>query len=385
MHDMNEVINQTGNKGFMVAGYSNDHNVEGLCCANKGDAYMAARADQIVFRVSGRNGYRYKNRTKSLINQINSFKPDVIHLQNIHGDWINLEILFSYIKGLDIPIVWTIHDCWAFTGRCAYFELCGCEKWKSGCFACKNKNVYPITYFFDYSSSMFVDKYKWFRGIKKAILVTPSEWMAKYVMQSFLGDYDVKVINNGIDTNIFYRRVDRSKYVKKIKNKKIILGVAYSWSTEKGLDDVIRLDKLIDHDKYQIIIVGLNSRQLKRIPKTIIGLNRTNNQDELAELYSSADVFINPTYQDNFPTTNIEAQACGTVALTYDTGGSPESIISDEYVGQPGDINWLHNMVLEVCNHKKLSYTEIECFASSHFNKYDKFAGYIELYRSLVQ
>ena len=316
---------------YTVAGYSLDNanrNVFSLF-----NNYPSSdKINTIINRISGKTGYRQKKKTAVAVEWMNEKKPDLIHLHNIHGDWINIKYLFEYIKENRIPVIWTLHDCWAFTGRCSHFELNGCEKWKTGCFSCKYKNVYPCTYFADHSKKMWRDKYDLFRGIDNLILVTPSHWLSGYVKHSFLSEYDTKVIHNGINTDVFKLKAQEKK-----SNVKYILGAANSWSKTKGLDDFISLDKIIDHNKYKIVLVGLNETQMKTVPDSIDKLPRTNSPAELAELYNIADYYVNFTYQDNFPTTNLEALCCGCPVITYDTGGSPESVSAiDGYVIEKG-------------------------------------------------
>ncbi len=385
MCEINELINNTGNNGYMVAGYSNDHDVDGLLCANTLKAYLPVRIDQIIFRLSGKNGYRYKKRTKEIIKWIEHKKPDIVHLHNIHGDWINLEYLFKYLKWKKVPVVWTLHDCWAFTGRCSYFDMCKCDKWKSQCDRCPNKKVYPISYIFDYSKRMYNDKKNWYSNMGNMTIVTPSEWLAGYIKESFLGEYPLSIIHNGIDLNTFRIHTQRSKYVNHVIDKYIILGVASSWSQRKGFEDFIKLDKIINHDRYQIVMVGLNAKQIKSIPKTIIGIARTNNQTELAELYSSANVFINPTYQDNYPTTNLEATACGTVCITYNTGGSPESIMDKSLIVPKGDVRKLLKVIEQVCTTIDYSKEKVREFAINNFDKINSYRKYIELYENVIK
>lgn len=382
MSDLNDVVCRTGSNGFMVSGYYHKSNIDNLYCTSHNNPLWEIKKNLLISRITGTMGYRYLDRTESAIHWIDEKNPDIIHLHNIHGNWIHLETLFNYIKKRKIPVVWTLHDCWAFTGRCSHFELCGCNKWKSQCYNCVNTKVYPITYFFDKSKKMFLDKKKWFSGIENMTIVTPSKWLADYVKQSFLGDYPIEVIHNGIDINMFSPSENKSKYCNCVGNKKIILGVASSWSQTKGLFDFLKLDSLIKHDQYQIVMVGLNEKQLRLLPKSIIGISRTNNQKELVDLYSDAFVFVNPTYQDNFPTTNLEALSCGTPVITYNTGGCPEAVT--QQVGaviKKGDVEGILKAIKEIENVKKES---CRFFAQEHFDKFESYKEYINLYKKLL-
>ncbi len=282
-------------------------------------------------RIFDLHGFGSKNATKKFIKKVEQINPDIIHLHNIHGYYINIELLFNYLKEKQKPIVWTLHDCWAFTGHCAHFEYVGCYKWKSGCFSCPQKNRYPSSWILDNSKHNWEKKKELFTGIKKMIIITPSQWLAQLVGQSFLKEYPVQVIPNTIDTNIFKPTPSdfRKKY--NLENKFIILGVASVWEERKGLKYFIELSKMLKEDEV-IVLVGLTKKQIKELKKYgIIGIERTNSPNELAKIYTAADVFVNPTLEENYPTVNLEAQACGTYVITFDSGGAKETIKNIEY------------------------------------------------------
>jgi len=269
-------------------------------------------------------GFGSKAATIKFIKWVKEYDPDVIHLHNIHGYYINVEILFDYLKKCGKKIIWTLHDCWSFTGHCVYFDYVGCDKWRLGCEHCPQKDEYPARIGPDMSKKNYILKKKLFTGISNMTLVTPSQWLADLISDSYMKKYPVRVIHNGIDTDIFKPSDGNVKEKYHCQNKKIVLGVAAVWDKRKGLATFLRLSKRLD-DSYQIILVGLSKEQIKKMPRNIIGIERTNNVYELAELYTAADVFVNPTLEDNYPTTNLEAIACGTPVITYDTGGSGES------------------------------------------------------------
>lgn len=280
----------------------------------------------IYSRLFDKTGFASRRATERLLRILDQINPDVVHLHNIHGYYLNIEMLFAWIKSHNIRVVWTLHDCWPITGHCVYFDGCGCEKWKTGCYECGQLRTYP--------SSLLVDNSKWNWNRKREIftganitLVTPCEWLKRVVKQSHLKGYPVDVINNGVDLNIF-KPMDssfREKY--NLNGKIIILGVASEWTERKGMNDFIRLEEMLcNKEKYKIVLVGVTEKQKKDLPDSIISMTRTNNMQELVELYSAADVLFNPTYEDNYPTTNLEAIACGTPVITYRTGGSPESV-----------------------------------------------------------
>ena len=276
-------------------------------------------------RLFDKAGFGSVGATKRFIEWVKEYDPDVIHLHNIHGYYINIEILFNYLKTCGKKILWTLHDCWAFTGHCSHFSFVKCDKWKKGCFSCQQKNEYPASILCDNSKRNWLVKKQLFSDIQNMTIITPSKWLARLVKESFLSDYPVEVINNGIDTDIFKPTSSNFRQLYHLEQKKIILGVASSWNARKGLYDFVKLSGTID-ESYKIVLVGLSPKQVKEVPEKILCITRTNSTMELAEIYTAADVFFNPTYEDNYPTVNLEAQACGTPVITYDTGGSPESV-----------------------------------------------------------
>ena len=301
----------------------------------------------IYTRITDKTGFASKRATKKLIGELEKINPDIIHLHNIHGYYVNIEMLFKYIRNSRIKVVWTLHDCWAFTGHCAYFDMVGCEKWKTGCYNCEQKQTYPISMIKDNSKWNWKMKQELFTGLDMTI-VTPSKWLKSLVEQSFLKEYPVNVIYNGIDLDVFHPTKIHLEELSRLNNKYLILGVASEWSERKGLQDFLKLANILDKNKYQIVLVGLSKQQIKKLPNYVIGIERTGNARELAGIYTQADVFFNPTYEDNFPTTNLESIACGTPVITYNTGGSPEAISKNTgVVIEKGKIENVAQWILE--------------------------------------
>jgi len=278
----------------------------------------------------GFNGHGSYFATKKLIKNLRKINPDIIHMHNIHGYYLNLKVLFKYLKNeYNGKIIWMLHDCWAFTGYCSYFSYVDCKKWQNKCYKCPQKKLYPKE-FIDTSKREYKFKKKLFTGLNNLTLVTPSNWLKKVVEKSFLKEYPVKAIHNGINLDIF-KPIDNYSVYKKYnipKNKKILLGVANIWETRKGFDVFLELSKIIKEDEI-IILVGLNDKQLKDLPENIIGIIRTENQEELAELYSLSDVFINPSYEETFSLVTVEAMACGTPVVVCGLT-APKELVTDE-------------------------------------------------------
>lgn len=337
----------------------------------------------ILAKLTGRHGYYSHFATYKLIKKIKQVKPDVIHLHNIHGWYLNWKMLFDYLKKANIPVIWTLHDCWAFTGHCPYFMAIGCEKWKSGCYKCPLHKLYPSC-FFDDSKKQYALKKNCFTGVPNLTIVTPSQWLANLVRQSYLKDYNTVVINNGIDLKKFKPRMSdfREKYG--LVDKTVLLGVAFDWSPRKGIDDFKRLAEELS-EEYAIVLVGVSDVIAKKLPNRIISIACTQNQEELAEIYSEADLFVNPTLEDNFPTVNLEALACGTPVITYQTGGSPESLT--EQCGKVvayKDYTALKDAILEMKDAKK-TMTRVCIERAQRYGRDDAYQKYLELYKTVLE
>lgn len=339
----------------------------------------------IKTRVFDRHGFGSRRVTIEFIDKLKQINPDIIHLHNIHGYYINIEILFNYLKKANKPVVWTLHDCWSFTGHCAHFDYIGCDSWKTDCFNCPEKHSYPSSLFFCDSKNNYSRKKRIFTGLKNMTIITPSKWLAKLVKESFLREYPIKVINNGIALDIFKPMKSNFREEHKLMDKFIILGVASTWTSRKGFDHFIELSKNLSYDEV-IIMIGLTDRQRKKLPDNIIGINRTNNVEELAEIYAVSDVYVNLTLEDTFPTTNIESMACGTPVITFDTGGSSESV-SDNcgFVVDKGNLKEVINKIRMIKYNGKSKYTgNVINVANKFYNKEKLFNEYIDIYKQNV-
>lgn len=319
-----------------------------------------------------------------LLHIIRRLKPDIIHLHNIHGYYLNYPLLFGHLKKTKIPVIWTLHDCWSFTGHCPYFTYVACDKWRTGCHACPQKNGYPASWFLDMSRLNYRLKARYFGKAEQLTVVTPSQWLARLVRQSFLADHEVLVINNGIDTDRFRPVNDTIRKRLKLESSFVILGVASDWSKRKGLEYLLQMMELLP-ENCVLILVGKVNQKIESSSR-IIHVPLTDSVDELVELYSACDVFVNPTLEDNFPTTNIEAMACGTPVITFDSGGSPESVTPlTGVVVPPGDIQGLVSAVIGIQTKGKNWYTR-SCveLAKSKYSKNDRYLDYVQVYNDIL-
>lgn len=326
-------------------------------------------------------GLASRKATKRFLRKIDEIKPDVVHLHNIHDHWLNYRMLFRYLAEKNIPVVWTQHDQWATTGHCCY-NLVGCERWKDECHDCPMSKWYAL----DRTRRNFRLKRSLLAAIPSLTIVPVSEWLGDNIRQSHLKDRPIQVIHNGIDIRTFYPQpVNAHERYGIDRNKKIVLGVASVWDKRKGVDDFYELAKRLPADEFSIVIVGKQTEDVKHIEDVcqMVFVDRTHNALELAQLYSSAAVFVNPTYQDNYPTTNLEALACGTPVITYRTGGSPEAVDGKTgAVVEQGDIDGLVSAIERLA---KGDYKDVcRKKAEAEFDNSKCFNPYIELYYKLL-
>ena len=386
----------TGKIMFSLSDIATERNHEVKCTTgytkvgcNRSDwfvtsGFLGKGIHKVLATITGYRGLFSLAPTLKLILKLRKFSPDVIHLHNLHGWYLNLPVLFGYIKKRNIRVIWTLHDCWSFTGQCPHFTMAKCDKWKTGCHHCKSYHNYPAAYR-DSSRRMWKLKKKWFTGIRNLTIVTPSNWLADLVKQSYLKDYPVMIINNGIDLSVFKPSESnfRNKYAISM-SKKILLGVSFGWGEKKGLDVFLELAKRLDNEKYQIVLVGTDETVDQQLSESIISIHRTQNQKELAEIYTVADLFVNPTREENYPTVNMESIACGTPVLTFRTGGSPE--ILDETCGSVvdcDDIDAMEKEIIRICENNP--YSQEMCLQRAQaFDMHERFHEYIALYENCI-
>ncbi|MBQ8829967.1 MAG: glycosyltransferase [Oscillospiraceae bacterium] len=327
---------------------------------------------------TGLNGCLSILDTFIFLRKVKKLNPDIIHLHNLHNCYINLPMLFGFLRKSSIPVVWTLHDCWAFTGKCPYFEMAGCDRWENGCHDCMQLFRYPAAKT-DKTAKMWQLKRKWFTSIDNATIVTPSEWLGNLVKKSFLGCHDVKVIPNGTDLNVFVPTESDFRKKHGIDGKFMLLGVAFDWDERKGIDVFEKLADILD-ERFAIVLVGVDEKSASKLPENIITVSRTQNRKELAEIYTAADIFVNPTREETLGMVNIEALACGTPVLTYRTGGSPEPL--DDTCGcvvEKDDVNALIREIVRICEEKPFDIDSCRK-ASEKYDKQERFAQYCRLY-----
>lgn len=372
-----------GSTGGIVCGisrYLKQNNVECLIAYGRGDVPNDVKAIKIgnkfsvalhglIARFFDKQGFGSLLSTKKLIKQIKKYNPDVIHLHNLHGYYINVRILFEYLKDSKKEIFWTLHDCWPLTGHCCHFDYVGCDKWIHGCYNCKQKKAYPKSVGISNSKFNYKMKKKIFSSIDsdKLTIITPSIWMKDQVGKSYLSKYKIEVINNGINMEIFKHQNNNIKEQFGINNKKIILGVSSVWNTKKGFDSFIELSKIIS-EEYKMVMIGLEKKQLKNLPSNIIGIQKTENIQELVNWYNAANIYFNSSKEETQGLTTIEAISCGTKAIVYNKTAVPEMVNDkvgyiiediDEFMERLGNVGDIDDTSLKEYRKK---YSDVSCF-----------------------
>lgn len=343
----------------------------------------------IMTRLTDRHGLYSKKATRKLIAKIRNYNPDIIHLHNLHGYYLNYEILFEFLKEYQRPVVWTLHDCWSYTGHCSHYTYARCDRWKRACYDCPLKRDYPGSLLFDNSKNNFKKKKECFTSLKYLQLVTPSVWLKEQVEQSFLGNHaniKCEVIPNGIETNIFVKAELSLREKWKLQDKKIILGVANIWTKQKGFDDFLRLAEQLD-DSYQLVMIGVNEKQKQLILKqykNILPLERTKNIEELIVWYSTADVYFNSSIEETMGMTTGESICCGTPVVVYDSTAIPESVGKNCGIIVPAkDISRVKAAIEEILE-KKPQYVNGCTAYREHFKEDKANNAYYNIYRESV-
>lgn len=380
-------VGSTGGITVAISRMLTEHNIENYILYTNGkhgyklginySNSFLVKSSALKAKLFGNYGFNSRKATKNLIQLLNMIKPDIVHLHNIHGHDLNLEYFFKYLKKTRVRVIWTFHDCWAFTGYCMHFDILKCTKWQTKCGNCPQAKQY--SFFVDRSEELFLKKKQLFTAIEDMTIVSPSNWLAELARHSFLNKYRIVVINNGIDLDIFRPRNNVFKKEYGIEDKYIVLGVP-----KGNLEPFEKLSTMLN-EKYKLVLVGLNQKERAKLPKNIIGLPHTVDRVEMAQLFTAADVYINTTLEDTFPTVNLESLACGTPVITFNTGGSPEAV--DDNTGivvEKGNIAAVNDAICDICTGRDRSVACIER-ARRLYNANDRFEDYYELYTRGVQ
>lgn len=293
------------------------------------------------------SGFHSRRATREFLKWVKEYNPDVIWLHNIHGYYLHVEELFAYLRTCGKIIRWTLHDCWSFTGHCAYFDFVGCDCWKTECSHCPQKNSYPQSLLLDNSRENYRRKKAAFTGIPNLTLIVPSNWLRERVEQSFLVGYPIEVVHNRVDRTVFHPMKSDLRQKYGLEDRKIVLGVASVWDARKGLEDFLVLANLLD-DRYRCVLIGLNAKQLKKLPNNVLGFGRTETIEELVQWYTVADVFVNPSKEETFGMTPLEASCCGTRAVVYQDTACEEIAAQFDGIAVPWGAEHLYKAVLQL-------------------------------------
>lgn len=388
MQEIGELAMKNGWESYVA--YSRGRDGDLPCSSKK--VPIGSKSDVAIHglwtRLTDRHGLASRCATRKFIKEIERINPDIIHIHNIHGYFLNYKLFFDYLAKRAKPVIWTVHDCWLYTGHCYYYSAIGCTKWETGCGACPQRCAFPKSWLTDNSKANFRDKKLAFNSIKNHLTLAPvSSWMHSEMSRSFLKDCKYTVINNGIDLSRFKPSDDKEiRRIYNIGDRKVILGLASIWSKEKGFDDLLTLSSMLNEDEVLVMVGKMSPEQIAALPKSVISISRTSNVEQLVALYSCASAFVNPTWQDNYPTVNLEAIACGTPVVTYRTGGSVEAVTAETgYVVEQGNVEDMLHSVRDIIKKGKEFYTD-KCrrHAVMNFSKEDRYQDYIDLYSSLL-
>ena len=328
---LSQAMKEKGIDNRMLYTFGKDSEENGFRYASDAEIKLNA----LRSRITGRYGFVSEKQTGRLIQFLKDYQPDLVQIHTIHGHDLNMTRFFQYLKEAGIPVVYTFHDCWQFTGYCPYYTWERCEKWKTGC-------------------------------------------------QSFLKDLPCTVIPNGIDLSVFYPSVSNIRNHLHLNDRKIVLGIALSLSEAKGFHDYLELSRRLP-ETHVLVLVGVPEERRKDLPSNIIALPRTSSKEELRDLYSAADVTVVPTHEDNFPTVILESLACGTPAVTYQVGGAPEAL--DEKTGRAvreNDLDALMEAVLEFTGKKKEYAAFCRKKAEDRYSMKQFTDSYLSLYEKMV-
>ena len=355
------------------------HSSQLIPVGNKLDLALHA----VATRLFDAHGLVSRRATRQFIQRIQEIDPDIVHIHNVHGYWLNYPLLCQYLKESGKPVIWTVHDCWLYTGHCYYYSAAGCDKWSRGCGHCPQKRAFPASWLFDRSARNWRDKQRAFGSLERLTIVPVSDWIRGEMSRSFLKDKQFRVIHNGIDLDVFKPEAAEGQ---ERPAGTVLLGVATLWHEEKGVRDFVKLAGKLRPDEQLVLVGRMSEAQRAAFPAGVRLVERTENVAKLAALYATATAFVNPTWQDNYPTVNLEAIACGTPVVTYRTGGSVEAVSEGTgFVVEQGDVDGLLARVRELAAMDRQAVAgRCRAFALQHFSKQERYQDYIRLYENLT-
>ena len=383
MKEIGEIAIASGWESYIAYSGARDgvpqHTSQLVPVGNKLDLAIHA----VATRLFDAHGLASRRATKQLIRRIREIDPDIIHIHNVHGYWLNYPLLCQYLQESGKPVIWTVHDCWLYTGHCYYYSAARCDKWSTGCGHCPQKRAFPASWLFDRSARNWCDKRRAFGSLERLTIAPVSEWIRSEMSRSFLADKQFQVIHNGIDLDIF--KPEMAEETERSAGT-VILGVATLWHEEKGVRDFIELARKLRPDEQLVLVGRMSEAQRAAFPANVKLVERTENVGKLAALYASATAFVNPTWQDNYPTVNLEAIACGTPVVTYRTGGSVEAVTEGTgFVVEQGDVDGLLARVRELAAQDRQAVAaRCRAYALQHFSKQERYQDYIRLYENLA-
>ncbi len=378
--DIDEALQENGYKSFVAYANCNTIPNNGFKIGNKIDH----KVHGMLTRTLGKQAYSSVLSTNKLLRYIDIINPDVIHLHNLHSNYINLNMLLKYIIKNDIKTVITLHDCWFFTGKCFHYIADQCTKWQTECNTCPRLKKDVPSWFFDQTSKVFNDKKRYFELISDLVVVGVSNWISNEAKKSFFKDKEIATIHNGVDTVIFKPMESNFRKKNNIEDKFVILGMANKWLLPNNNPSLKYISNNLG-ENYVLVLVGCSEAEKHNLPANVIGLGYVNNKEELARIYSMADVFVNTTWEDSFPTVNIESISCGTPVITFDSCGSPEAIDKDTGLIVPqGNYKQLWKAIMEI-KQKGKHYYQQRCveYGREKYNKNDRYTDYILLYEEI--
>lgn len=382
-NEIAKLVENDGGKcliGYGVPGISEDYERFAYRIGSK----LERKIHAVIRKLFDAEGYGSLIATRRLIHKMKEFQPDLIHLHNLHGCYLHLPSLFRYLQKSNVPVVWTLHDCWPFTGHCAYFDFCGCTKWKKGCSNCPQQKSYPVCIGLDGSKRNYAMKKKAFSRLNNLTFVAPCQWMTQPLSASYMGKYPVRVIPNGVNLEVFKPTAGDLRQRYHLENKKICLAVAAEWDERKGLKFIQQASEQLGSE-YVFVVIGLEKHQMNGLPQNVLPLERTADTNELAAWYTAADCLVNPTLEDNMPMVNLEALACGTPVVVFETGGCPEAVTRECGAVVPqSDVELFCKEIQRVSNNS--AEMEKACLdRSRHFDCRNTFQAYLQLYKELCQ